>query len=199
MAERQELPDDVPCGANCLKSGLRHSCVKSTLLADMTCIHGLFTKDARMLGVLWNAMCIGQVIHDGAPPVCFFFVDFTVSFGASTNPHVGILFLFPTQDAAWSQHKQYTIPTPFGRCLLASTMCRGDPLLIGLERPVTTELPLYCVRVQFVPQCLRPCVVLSLQTRNRCLQLLDTIPDKLVGRNRSTFPAFLRTAGARRS
>ncbi len=99
----------------------------------------------------------------------------------------------------WSQYEQCSIPTPFGRCLLASTMCRGDPLLIGLERPVTTEIPLYCVRVQFLPQCLCPCVVLSLQTRNRWLQFLDTIPDKLVGRNRSTFPAFLGTAGTRTS
>ena len=75
--------------------------------------------------------------------------------------------MFPTQQAEWSQYEQCSIPTPFGRCLLASTMCRGDPLLIGLERLVTAELPLYCVRVQFVPQCLCPCVVLSLQTRNR--------------------------------
>ena len=115
MAERQEPPDDVPCGANCLKSGLRHAFVKSTLLADLTCICGLLAKDARMLDVLWNVMCIVQVIHDGAPAVCFFLVDFATSFGASTNPHGGILLLFPTQHAEWSQHEQYSIPTPFGR------------------------------------------------------------------------------------
>jgi hypothetical protein len=76
-------------------------------------------------------------------------------------------------------------------------MRHGDPLLIGLERPVTCELHVYCVRVQFVPQCLRPFVIRSLQTRNLCLQLLDTIPDDLVGRNRSTLLAFLGTACVR--
>ena len=41
--------------------------------------------------------------------------------------------MFPTEQAKWNQHEQCSIPTPFGRCLLASTMCRGDPLLIGLN------------------------------------------------------------------
>jgi hypothetical protein len=67
IRQRQELPDDVPCCANCLKSGLRHACVKSPLFAVLTCLHSLLTNDARMLGVLGNVMYNGQVIHDGAP------------------------------------------------------------------------------------------------------------------------------------
>ena len=55
-----------------------------------------------------NAMYIDQVIHDGAPVVRFFLVDFTESFGASTNPDGGILLLFPTQYAEWRQHEQYS-------------------------------------------------------------------------------------------
>ena len=67
MVERQELPNDVPCGANCLGSGLGHACVKSSFHALCTCFLGLFTKHCWMLSVLCNAMRKEEVIHDGAP------------------------------------------------------------------------------------------------------------------------------------
>jgi hypothetical protein len=67
MAERQELPDDVPCGANCLESGLRHASIKSACLAFLTSLLCLPVDVGRMLCVLCNAMCIGKVIHDDAP------------------------------------------------------------------------------------------------------------------------------------
>ena len=63
IAERQEPPNGVPRGANCLESGLGHACVKSAFLALFTCFLGLLSKNGWMLCVLCNAMRKEEVIH----------------------------------------------------------------------------------------------------------------------------------------
>ena len=130
-----------------------------------------------MFCVICNAIRKDVVIHDDDPAGCSVLVDIVSSFGASTNPDSGIL-------VEWSQHEQYSKPTPLGWSFSDVSGCRGDPLLIGLKCPVTYKLVLTVV--QFFPQHLRPFVVHTLRTPNGFLQCLDTIFHKVIGRNRKT-------------
>lgn len=57
MTERQEPPNDVPSGANCLESDLGHACVKRVFLQLFTYFLGVLATDGWILCVLYNVMC----------------------------------------------------------------------------------------------------------------------------------------------
>ena len=54
MTERQDPPNDVPCGPNWLESALGHTCVKRVFLQLFTYFLDVLATDGWMICVLYN-------------------------------------------------------------------------------------------------------------------------------------------------